>query len=118
VQRSRPPSHEMAAGARVLESAGLVLSRTATVLSLALGLCACRRLATQADCQLIVDKSVELQLKELSETDATAITRREQEVRTELESEIKSCENGRVTEKTMNCVRAARATSDLDKCLR
>ena len=92
--------------------------RTATVCALVLALYACRRLATQADCQLIVDRSVELQLKELSEVDAAAIAHREQEVRAELESDIKSCENGRVTEKTMNCVRSARATSDLDKCLR
>jgi hypothetical protein len=113
-----PPPNEVARGGGVLESAGPLLSRTVTIGSLALALWGCRRLATQADCQLIVDKSVELQLKELSETDAAAISHREQEVRAELESEIKSCENGRVTEKTMNCVRSARATSDLDKCLR
>jgi hypothetical protein len=78
----------------------------------------CGRRATEADCQLIVDKSVDLQLKQMSETDAPSIRKREQEVRTALEGEIKSCEGRRVTERTMACVQAASTAEELDTCLR
>jgi hypothetical protein len=79
----------------------------------------CGRRATREDCQLIVDRSVELQLRETSETDPKTIAAREAAVRTALDGEIKSCERDRrVTEKTMNCVRSASTTEELDKCLR
>lgn len=78
----------------------------------------CGRRATEEDCQLIVDKSVELQLKGNNQTSADAIQKREQQVRSELEGEIKSCEGRRVTEKTMACVHAATTTGELDQCLR
>jgi hypothetical protein len=80
--------------------------------------CGCGRRATAADCQLIVDKSVELQLRELSELDAAAIAQREREVRSELDKEIHSCESRRVTDRTIACVRSAATAQELDKCLR
>jgi hypothetical protein len=79
---------------------------------------ACGRRATASDCQLIVDRSVELQLQELNLNDAAAIAERERQVRSELDDEIKSCESRRVTDKTMSCVRSAQTTRELDKCLR
>jgi hypothetical protein len=84
----------------------------------ALAVCACGRRATQADCQLIVDRSVELQLKELSEGDASAISAREREIRAQLTDEIHSCESHRVSEKTLACVRGASTPKELDACLR
>jgi hypothetical protein len=81
-------------------------------------LCACGRRATPGDCQFIVDRSVELQMKELNLSDAAAIAERERQVRTELDDDIKSCESRRVTEKTMACVRAASSTHELEGCLR
>jgi hypothetical protein len=81
-------------------------------------LCACGRRATPADCQFIVDRSVELQLKELDLRDAAAIAERERQVRAELDDDIKSCESRRVTEKTMACVRSASSTQELERCLR
>ena len=89
----------------------------AGVIALALAGAGCGRRATHGDCQLIVDKSVELQLKELS-TSPEEIAKREAQIRTELEGEIKSCEGRRVTDKTMSCVAAAVTTEELDKCLR
>ena len=83
-----------------------------------LALVGCGRRATEADCQLIVDKSVELQLRETNQTSADAIEKREEQVRGELQDEIKSCEGRRVTEKTLTCVQAASTTQELDKCLR
>jgi hypothetical protein len=81
-------------------------------------LAGCGRRATELDCQLIVDKSVELQLRESNQTSPEAIQKREEQVRAELQDEIKSCEGRRVTEKTLACVQAAPTTQELDKCLR
>jgi hypothetical protein len=78
----------------------------------------CGRRATELDCQLIVDKSVELQLRESNQTSPEAIQKREEQVRAELQDEIKSCEGRRVTEKTLACVQAAPTTQELDRCLR
>jgi hypothetical protein len=78
----------------------------------------CGRRATESDCQLIVDKSVELQMKEMSHADAAAIAQRETQVRAELQGELKSCEGRRVTDKMMACVQAASSTQELDTCLR
>jgi hypothetical protein len=90
-------------------------------LGLAAGVCTssgCGRRATQADCQLIVDRSVELQMKGMSLTDGIAVQKREQQVRASLQTEIESCEGRRVTERMMTCVRAAPTTAELDQCLR
>jgi hypothetical protein len=83
------------------------------------GVTGCGRRATHEDCQLIVDRSVELELRATNETDAQTIAKREAEVRAALDGEIKSCERDRrVTEKTMACVRSAKTTQELDSCLR
>jgi hypothetical protein len=78
----------------------------------------CGRRATPADCRLIVDKSVELQLKMLSETDAPSVARREQQVRAQMQGELKSCEGRLVSDKMMSCVISASATEELEQCLR
>lgn len=78
----------------------------------------CGRRATEADCQLIVNKSVELEMKEMSRVDAPSIEKREEEVRAQLGDEIKACEGRHVTERTLSCVRSASSTQGLDACLR
>ena len=96
---------------------GLGGSGRAAVLLLILT--SCGRHATRADCQLIVDRSVELRLKASDETDAQTIAKREAAVRAALDDEINSCERDRrVTDKTMACVRSATTTQELDGCLR
>lgn len=79
---------------------------------------ACGRRATPADCRLIVDKSVELQLKMLSETDAPSVARREQQVRSQMQGELKACEGRLVSDKMMSCVISAPTTEELEQCLR
>lgn len=78
----------------------------------------CGRRATEADCRLIVDRSVELQSREMSDTDPAAIKERERRIRAELEGDIKACESRRVTDRTMGCVQAAASTQELETCLR
>jgi uncharacterized OsmC-like protein len=97
-----------------------VKSLALALVALALASCiaACGRRATAADCQLIVDKSVEIQLKEMSETDAAAIAEHKAHIRSELDEEIQSCQSRRVTDRTIACVQAATSSQELDRCLR
>jgi hypothetical protein len=83
-----------------------------------LGSLGCGRRATAADCQLIVDRSVELQSQEMSETDPATLQERERRIRAALEAEIKECESRRVTDRTMACVQAAKSSKELEACLR
>lgn len=96
---------------RCLRSPGLLV---ALVVSLA----ACGRKATEADCQLIVDRSVELQMKEMEKAEREAIEKRQLQLRKELEGEMKDCVGRRVTEKMMTCVRGAKSSDDLEKCVK
>jgi hypothetical protein len=93
---------------------------TLALVGLATGtaLAGCGRRATEADCRLIVDKSVELQMREMSRTSVSAIQQRAEQVRGELGDEIKACEGRRVTEKTVACVHAASTSLELEQCLR
>ncbi|MGH7440182.1 MAG: hypothetical protein ACRENE_31200 [Polyangiaceae bacterium] len=97
---------------------GALLVIFAAFSSPAVAVAGCGHRATQADCQLIVDKAVELQMKEMDLHDAPTIEKREQDVRAELGGEIKSCEGRHVTDRTLACVRAATTTVALDGCLR
>jgi len=82
-----------------------------------LALPACGHRATHAECQLIVDRSVELRLKQ-DEADPQTVAKREIAVRAELDDKIKSCESRRVTDKMMACVKTATRTEELEECLR
>ena len=83
-----------------------------------LALAGCGRRATEADCQLIVDKSVELQMKEMEKRDPVAIQKRQDALRHELEPEMKECVGRRITDKMMACVRGAQQSTDLETCVR
>jgi hypothetical protein len=103
-------------GARV--RVAFALGALAVELSAATGVTGCGRRATHADCQLIVHKSVELGMKEMSLTSEPAIRKREERVREELQAQIASCEGLRVTDRMMGCVRVASTSKELDRCLR
>lgn len=92
---------------------GIVLLAAGSV-----GSTACGRKANEADCQLIVDRSVELQMKEMEKSEREAIEKRQQQLRKELEGEMKDCVGRRVTDKMMACVRAAQSSADLEKCVK
>jgi hypothetical protein len=90
-----------------------------SLLLVALVITGCGRRATHADCQLIVDRSVELQMRGANETDPKAIAKREESVRAELDGEIITCERERrVTDNMMACVQSASTTAELEKCLK
>jgi hypothetical protein len=95
------------------------LAVAACALAIAFATPACSR-ATEADCKLIVDRSVELEMKESSDAavDAAVLQKRIEEVRKELNEQIRNCQGRRVTEKTMACVRGAQTKEELEQCLR
>jgi hypothetical protein len=82
---------------------------------LALG---CGRKATRADCELVVDKNVEVKLKADGLTDSALVQKRKDELRASLRDDIDKCVGKRVTDSMLNCVRGAGTPEQIDKCLR
>lgn len=85
--------------------------------SLAL-LAGCGRQATRADCELVVDRNVEVKLRAEGVVDAETIEKRKQELRDSLKDDIDACIGKRVTDATMSCVKTAESPEQIDKCLR
>jgi hypothetical protein len=89
-----------------------------------LGVCAvlwlagCGRKATRADCELVVDKNVEVKLKADGVTDPTLVEKRKDELRASLKDDIDKCVGKRVTDGMLSCVGSAATADEIDKCLR
>ncbi len=83
-----------------------------------LALTGCGRPATEQDCQLIVDRNVELAMKTLDINDPAQIDKRKQQIRTEQQDGIKACVGKNVTDKMMDCVKNAQKQEDIDGCFR
>jgi hypothetical protein len=82
---------------------------------LALG---CGRKATRADCELVVDKNVEVKLRADGMTDPSVVQKRKDELRASLREDIDKCVGKRVTEGMLACVKRAETPEQIDKCLR
>ncbi len=95
------------------------LARALTLaLFLAPVLVGCGRKATREDCEVVVDKNVELQLKALGVTDPAVVIKRRDEMRAAMRDDIDKCVGKRVTDGMMTCVRSAETADKIDKCLR
>ena len=88
------------------------------LVGLACGLVGCGRKATREDCEAVVDKNVELQLKALGVTDAAVVAKRREEMRASMREDIDKCVGKRVTDSMMACVKNAETADKIDKCLR
>ena len=88
------------------------------VLLCAVVLAGCGRPATQQDCELIIDRNVELQMKQMQITDQTSIDKRKAEIRASMGDQLKGCVGKRVTDKMMTCVKTAQSADEIDQCLR
>jgi len=86
----------------------------------AASLAACGRTATEADCRLIVDRNVELQMKAMNLTDPDAIAKKQSEFRSdpEMKAELDACVGRRVTDGMMKCVRSANTADEISQCMR
>jgi hypothetical protein len=83
---------------------------------LALG---CGRKATEADCQLIVDRNVEVTMRSMSnQPDQAAITKKQEELRGEMKDGLKDCVGRRVTDSMMDCVKGAKTQDEINACIR
>lgn len=84
----------------------------------ALGVLGCGRKATRADCELVVDKNVEVKLKADGMTEPDLIQKRKEELRASLKDDIDKCVGKRVTDGMLECVKGAQTPEQIDKCLR
>ena len=84
----------------------------------AFALAGCGRKATREDCEAVVDKNVELQLKALGVTDPVVVAKRREEMHAAMREDIDKCVGKRVTDSMMACVKNAETAEKIDKCLR
>lgn len=82
------------------------------------GAAACGRKATLADCEMVVDRNIEVKLRADGVTDSETIEKRKGELRGSLKEDIDKCVGKRVTDAMMACVRTAETAEQIDKCLR
>lgn len=78
----------------------------------------CGRKATRADCELVVDKNVEVKLAADGMTDPALVQKRKEELRASLREDIDKCVGKRVTDGMLTCVKGAATASEIDKCMR
>jgi hypothetical protein len=83
-----------------------------------LALAGCGRKATREDCEAVVDKNVELQLKALGVVEPGTVAKRRDEMRASMKDDIDKCVGKRVTDSMISCVKSAESTEKIDKCLR
>jgi hypothetical protein len=94
------------------------LSAVFLLVGAAVGVAGCGRKATREDCEAVVDKNVELQLKALGVTDPAVVGKRRDEMRASMRDDIEKCVGKRVTDGMMSCVKSAETAEKIDKCLR
>ena len=78
----------------------------------------CGRPATESDCQLIIDRNVEVQMHAMKLEDKALIAKKQGELRVALKDDLKDCVGRRVTDGMMRCVRGAETAEDITKCIR
>ncbi len=78
----------------------------------------CGRKATRVDCELVVDKNVEVKLRADGMTDPPLVQKRKDELRASLREDIDTCVGKRVTDGMLACVNRAETAEQIDKCLR
>ena len=91
----------------------------ALLLLLTAGLGCRRERATLAQCQEILDRIVQLEMREAGFRDPVLLQQRREELRKLLAPELKECEGKRMRSDALACVRAARSTAEIShRCLR
>jgi hypothetical protein len=101
--------------ARVLH--GFAMRRLVLLLA-ALALTSCGRRATQADCDVILDRMVVVKLKQRNVTDPESISKLQGELRKSAETDLQGCVGRRITDSAMACIRKAETQEAIVKCLR
>lgn len=81
-------------------------------------LAGCGRKATRQDCELVVEKNVEVKLRSEGVTDPALVQKRKDELKASLKDDIDRCVGKRVSDGMLRCVSAAETAEQIDKCLR
>ena len=84
----------------------------------ACALAGCGRKATEADCSFILDRNVEVQMRQMNIVDPVAVAKRKDDIRGEMKDSLKDCVGKRVTDSMMGCVQRATSADEIDKCMR
>ena len=90
-----------------------VLPLLACVLLAAVG---CGRPATEEDCRMIFDRSVEVEMRALDRSDTETLTKKKAELGKTFEADLKICVGKRITDSTLACIRGAKTSEELGKC--
>ena len=78
-----------------------------------------RRRATAEDCARILDRIVELELRERGYHDRALVERKRRELRRELQAELEHCRGKRLRSDALDCVERATGTEEIShRCLR
>jgi hypothetical protein len=88
------------------------------LVALAVATTSCGRRATPADCDLIFNRFVEVQLRAIHVTDPLEITKREQTIRAEMKDDLQQCPGKRITDSMLRCVQNAQTNEEIDQCTR
>lgn len=79
---------------------------------------ACGHPATTEDCNFIITKSAELELRAQNVTDPDTIAKRTEAVKTARGEELlRRCVGKRITDRALACVGRAGTPKDVDRCL-
>jgi len=78
----------------------------------------CGRHATKADCELIVDRMVEVKLKAKNVTDPATIATMKADLRKDADADLQGCVGRRITDSAMACIKTADSQDAIIKCLR
>ncbi len=82
------------------------------------GTAGCGRHATKADCELIIDRMVEVKLKAKNITDPDAISKMQADLRKDADTDLQGCVGRRITDSAMACIKTADSQDAIIKCLR
>ncbi|MCL2778704.1 MAG: hypothetical protein FWD73_11930 [Polyangiaceae bacterium] len=78
----------------------------------------CGRKATREDCEVVVDRNVEIQLKAQGVIDPAVIDKEKQKILSSMSADIDKCVGMHVTDSMISCMKNAPTAEQVDKCLR
>jgi hypothetical protein len=85
---------------------------------LALSAAGCGHKASEADCEFILDRNVEVQMKAMHVADPVSVDKRKQEIHAELKNQLAGCVGKRITDAMLACVARAQTAEEIDGCMR
>jgi hypothetical protein len=94
------------------------MSRFAPLVAAAIACSCSRHRATDGECHAIFERMVELQLAELGYHDPVLAESKKAELERTLAPEIAACSGRRLDDAALACVRDARSSEDVGRCLR